>query len=111
MHIRLIAAETLPAISGAAIYNRTIAEALLALGHTVDLTTDAAAMPHSVTLVDGSALLSLPVEDLQEAVALVHHPLALETIPPDAALLRQETELFARVRRIVTTSEQTAERL
>jgi glycosyltransferase involved in cell wall biosynthesis len=111
MHIRLIAASTLPAVSGAAIYNRTIAEALRALGHSVDLTTETAATPGAVTLIDGSALPSMPEQALPASVALIHHPLSLENTPPDAAMKERETTLFAAVRRIVTTSEQTADRL
>ncbi len=111
MHIRLIAARTLPAVSGAAIYNRTIAEALRALGHSVDLTTETAAPRDGVTLIDGSALPSMPEKALPASVALIHHPLALEHNPPDAAMKQQETTLFAAVRHIVTTSEQTADRL
>ncbi|HVY14334.1 MAG TPA: glycosyltransferase family 4 protein [Rhodopila sp.] len=112
MHVRLIAAATLPAVSGAAIYNRTIADNLRALGHTVDLTTDTAAAPAGIVmLVDGSALPAMSLADLPGAVALVHHPLSLENSPPDLTMKRRETELFAAVRHIVTTSQQTADRL
>jgi glycosyltransferase involved in cell wall biosynthesis len=111
MHIRLIAATTLPPVSGAAIYNRTIAEALRTLGHDVDLTTETAVTPGAVSLVDGSALPALPEDALPASVALIHHPLALENNPPDAAMKRHEIALFAAVRRIVTTGEQTADRL
>ncbi len=107
MHISLIAAQTLPAVSGAAIYNRTMAAALRRLGHTVDLTP----APGAVLLIDGSALPSVPATDLPSAVALIHHPLALETAPPDQAMKQREIALFAAVRHIVTTSEQTADRL
>lgn len=107
MHISLIAAQTLPPVSGAAIYNRTMATALRGLGHTVDGT----AGPGAILLIDGSALPSLAPADLPDAVALIHHPLALETSPPDQAMKQREITLFAAVRHIVTTSEQTADRL
>jgi len=111
MHIRLIAAERLPAVSGAAIYNRTIADALRTLGHTVDLTSETDTTPGIVNLIDGSALPLVPERALPGSVALIHHPLSLENNPPDAEMKQRETALFAAVRRLVTTSEQTADRL
>jgi len=112
MHIRLIAAASLPAVSGAAIYNRTIAAGLTGLGHSVDLVTDMSPPPPGVVaLIDGSALPDMPADALPGATALIHHPLSLETSPPDRALKAREAALFAAVRRIVTTSEQTADRI
>jgi len=113
LHIRLIAAASLPAVSGAAIYNATIAAGLITLGHTVDLVTEAgdAAPPRTIMLIDGSALPDVPASALASATALIHHPLSLETNPVDAVLQARETALFAAVRHIITTSEQTAARL
>lgn len=112
MQIRLIEAASVPAVSGAAIYNRTIAQALTGLGHTVALVTDTAAPPAGVVaLIDGSALPAMQPPALPDATALIHHPLSLETTPPDKDLMAQEAALFAAVRRIVTTSEQTAARI
>jgi glycosyltransferase involved in cell wall biosynthesis len=110
MHIRLIAAGSLPHLSGAAIYNRTIAEALRGLGHSVE-ETDAPAVTDGVALVDGSALARIAESDLGRVVALIHHPASLEVSPPDPVLMGQERALFGAVRRVVTTSEQTAEQV
>jgi glycosyltransferase involved in cell wall biosynthesis len=106
MHVRLITLGSLPLVSGAALYNTRIAEALRALGHTVDTEPGA----DGTLLIDGAALAAY-AGDLSQATALVHHPLALETAPPDETLKASETALFAAVRRIVTTGQQTAARL
>lgn len=108
MHLRLIIAETLPAVSGAAFYDHRIADALRALGHSVAITTKLTF--DTPVLIDGSALLACAGE-LSQATALIHHPLCLETAPPDAAMKAAETDRFAAVRHIITTSAQTAERL
>jgi len=106
MHIRLIIPGTLPAVSGAAIYDRRIAAALCELGHTVDTHPG----PGGVLLIDAAALSDFAA-DLSGAAALVHHPRSLETSPPDADLKAAEAAWFAAVRRIVVTSQQTADRL
>lgn len=110
MHIRLISAGSLPRLSGAAIYNRTIAAALRELGHSVEETGDPR-VGDDVALVDGSALAAIAEGDLGRVVALIHHPVSLEVSPPDPALMGQERTLFSAVRRVVTTSEQTAEQV
>jgi glycosyltransferase involved in cell wall biosynthesis len=110
MDIRLISAGSLPHLSGAAIYNRTIATALRELGHPVVETSDPA-IGHDVALVDGSALAAIAKGDLGRVVALIHHPVSLEVSPPDQALMAHERALFGAVRRVVTTSEQTAEQV
>ena len=72
--------------------------------------------PRSVVIVDGLALGALPAEIERAAsrlrfVALVHHPLALETGLPDGLrrdLEESERRALAFVRRVVVTSHATA---
>lgn len=111
MQIHLVLATSLPPVSGAAIYDQQLAAALRALGHEVTVTTDPAIPAASVALVDGSALPDFSSRPLEQVTGLIHHPVSLETTPPDPALKAQETFLFANLRHIVTTSEQTAEAL
>lgn len=116
-------------------YDRRIVAGLRALGWAVAVTSleghyprpDAAAreaaarvlaaVPDgSLVLVDGLAFGALPDEVLGERtrlrlVALVHHPLALETgLDPDAAdeLERGERRALAAARLVIVTSEPTA---
>ena len=71
--------------------------------------------PRSVVIVDGLALGALPDEITLAAsrlrvIALVHHPLALETGIPDAlrrTLRQTEQRALAVVRRVVVTSHAT----
>jgi glycosyltransferase involved in cell wall biosynthesis len=71
--------------------------------------------PRSLAIVDGLALGALPDEIVRAAsrlrvVALVHHPLALETGLPDAlrrTLQQTEQRALAAVRRVVVTSHAT----
>lgn len=106
MHLRLVTAEAMPALSGAAVYNTRIRAALRELGHVVD-TGPAGA---GTVLLDGAALPAY-AGDLTQAAVLVHHPLSLETNPPDPALLARERTWFAAARHIVTTGTRTAARL
>lgn len=69
-------------------------------------------------LVDGLALPAFaalaPAMRPREAVALIHHPVSLETgVPPDISQRLHDAEiaLFAAVPRLVVTSDQTAEKL
>lgn len=72
--------------------------------------------PRSVVIVDGLALGALPAEIERAAsrlrlVALVHHPLALETGLPDAlrrGLEASERRALAFARRVIVTSHATA---
>jgi glycosyltransferase involved in cell wall biosynthesis len=111
MDIRLITGPSPPVLTGSRVYNRRIAAALSALGHTVDMVAAADPEPGPVTLIDGAALPSFAGQPLGQVAALVHHPLSMETSPPDTDLLALETRLFRDVRLLVATSEQTAERL
>jgi glycosyltransferase involved in cell wall biosynthesis len=133
MHLCLIVPGKLTTASGGHTYDRRMAEALRKLGHDVHVVeldgrlpdpdqaaiyaarTAWAALPgDSVKLIDGLALPAFAGLPLHHVTALVHHPASLETgvaeetaqrlHATDAAMLRE-------VPRIVTTSEQTAERL
>jgi glycosyltransferase involved in cell wall biosynthesis len=101
MRIRLIQPPPAASITGAAVYNARIAEALAAVGHTVDPDSGEA------TLIDSFAQGAAS----DGATVLVHHPRALETDPPDPALRAAEAALFDRARHLVTTSQQTADQL
>lgn len=76
----------------------------------------AAAPDDALVVVDGLALGAMPAQAAAQAerlrlVALVHHPLALETgLAPDAArrLYESERRALATVRRVLVTSESTA---
>ncbi len=79
-------------------------------------TSELAAIPdRSLVLVDGLALGALPLEAVRERerlqlVALVHHPLGLETgLDADASrlLLESERRALESVRRVVVTSPRT----
>ena len=72
----------------------------------------------SVPLIDGLALPAFaalaPAMAPREAVGLIHHPVSQETgLSPEVAqrLRTQEAALFAAMPHLVTTSEQTADRL
>lgn len=111
MHIRLILSPSVPPVTGAAIYDRRMVQALTEIGHVAETRTEPDVPEEVRVLVDDSALQAIPAEALGRVTALVHHPVSLETDPPDQALKAQETALFGAARRIVTTSEQTAEAL
>lgn len=137
MNIALLVPGRLDSISGGYLYDRRMAEGLRGLGHEVrvlelggrhplpDEAGAAAArdalmaVPEGVHLViDGLGLPALaPLADAlqrRSAVALIHHPTALETGFPEpdrAALRRLERALFPRMARLVATSAATARRL
>ncbi len=137
MHIAMMVPAPFSTISGGYAYDRRMAECLRALGHQVQVVelsgrfpdpdqaaTDAAhaawaeLAPDSVPLIDGLALPAFaglaPAMQPREAVALIHHPVSLETgLQPDAGqrLRTLETALFQAVPRLVVTSEQTADQL
>ncbi len=137
MKVALLVPGPFDAVSGGYGYDRRLVAGLRALGHAAEvvelagrhpLPDDAAsaaaraaldALPaDAVPVVDGLGLPSFaPVADAlaaRGAVALVHHPTALETGLPEAdrdALRATERALFGRVARIVATSPLTARRL
>jgi glycosyltransferase involved in cell wall biosynthesis len=125
------------AISGGYIYDRRIVEGLRGLGETVEVVelpgshptpdedaTEGAraalrALPANARIViDGLGLPAfLPMaQELADrrAVALIHHPTAMEHGAPDAArtvLKAKERALFGAVARLICTSPLTARRL
>jgi len=135
--IHLLAPGPFDAISGGYIYDRRMVEGLRALGETVEVVElpgqhpapdEAAeagaraalqALPAGARIViDGLGLPAfLPLAQelaARRAVALIHHPTALEHGFPDAArtvLKAKERALFAACARIVCTSPLTARRL
>lgn len=121
--------------TGGFVYDRRIIRGLVALGwqvETMDLgdgfphpsaqtresaAARLAALPNDAPIVaDGLALGAMPevatrLRDSHDLVALVHHPLALESglSPGDAAALRgSEVEALAGARRVIVTSAFTA---
>lgn len=133
MHVCLIVPGPIVTASGGHTYDRRMAEGLRASGHIVDVVeiggrlpdpdqtaiyearTAWAALPEgSVKLIDGLALPAFDGLPLNQVTALVHHPAAMETgVPEDVArrLHTTEAEMYRTVPRLVTTSEQTADRL
>ncbi len=137
MRIAILVPGPLDAVSGGYGYDRRLVAGLRSLGHRAEavelagrhpLPDDAALAsaraalgslpPDAVPVVDGLGLPAFAslAEALAErrAVALVHHPTALETGLPEAdreALRATERALFGRVARIVATSPSTARRL
>jgi glycosyltransferase involved in cell wall biosynthesis len=137
MHLALLVPGPFDTVSGGYNYDRRLAEGLRALGHDVQLVELAghhplpdaeagaaaraalAAVPATTRLIiDGLGLPAFaPLADTlaeRRAVALIHHPTALEHGAPtaDRAALRDiETALFPRLARLIATSPLTARRL
>lgn len=135
--IHLLVPGPFEAISGGYIYDRRMVEGLRALGESVEVvelpgshpapdeaaTEGARAALHALPpdariLIDGlglPAFLPLAQElSARRAVALIHHPTALEHGFPEATrtvLKSKERALFGAVARIVCTSPLTARRL
>lgn len=137
MQVSLMVPAPFDTISGSALYDRRMVEGLRAQGHRVRVVELAGRFPDpdqaaidaahaawadlaadSIALIDGQALPAFaalaPAMTPREAVALIHHPVSQETgLSQEVAqrLGTLEATLFAAVPRLVTTSEQTAERL
>lgn len=137
MTLHLLVPGPFDAISGGYVYDRRIVEGLRSLGETVEVvelpgshpapdeaaTEGARAALHALpagarVVIDGLGLPAfLPLaQELAErrAVALIHHPTALEHGFPEAArtvLKAKERALFAAMSRIICTSPLTARRL
>ena len=137
MKVALLVPGPFDAVSGGYNYDRRLVAGLRVLGHEAEavelagrhpLPDDAARAaaraaldalpPDAVPVVDGLGLPSFaPVADAlarRGAVALVHHPTALETGFSEAdrdALRATELELFGRAARVIATSPLTARRL
>lgn len=137
MRIALLVPGPFDAVSGGYNYDRRLVYGLRALGHAAEVVElagrhplpDEAALaaaraaidalpPDAVPVVDGLGLPAFtPLADAlvqRGAVALIHHPTALETgfsADDRDALRATERALFGRVARIVATSGLTARRL
>jgi glycosyltransferase involved in cell wall biosynthesis len=137
MQVALLVPGPFDAISGGYGYDRRIVAGLRALGHDVSVvelkgrhplpdeiasaeaTAALAAVPEDTRLViDGLGLPAFAplAEELmrRRAVALIHHPTALEHGMPGPtrdALRATEMALFPRLARLVATSRDTAKRL
>lgn len=128
---------SLDAVTGGTIYDRHLVEGLRALGHRISVITLPASYPFPTdadrtatrraiagvardtpVIVDGLAYGAFDAATLDTVrapvVAMVHHPLALETgLDPDAAadLTRSETAALARAARVLVPSAFTARTL
>ncbi len=137
MRVRLLVPAPLATLSGGYAYDRAMVAGLRALGARVAVTElagrhplpdgaahEAAAMAwreladDEVAVIDGLGLPSFaPLAEAlgaRGAVALIHHPTALETGRDEAAreaLRTIERDVLPRLRRIVATSDDTAARL
>jgi glycosyltransferase involved in cell wall biosynthesis len=137
MRVALLVPGPFDAVSGGYNYDRRLVAGLRALGHDADVVELAGRHPlpdeaalagargaldavpgDAVPVVDGLGLPAFaPLADMlaeRGAVALVHHPTALETGFAEAdrdRLRATERALFGRVARIVATSALTARRL
>jgi glycosyltransferase involved in cell wall biosynthesis len=137
MKLALLVPGPFETISGGYIYDARLVEGLRALGHAVrvvelagshplpDAEAEASALhgleglaPDERPILDGLGLpaFSAMTEALirRGAVALIHHPTALEpgfTPAENARLKATECELFPRLARLVATSRHTADRL
>lgn len=133
LEVHLVVPGPITRISGGTIYDRRLIEGLEALGHRVVLhelegsfpladqvarraAADTLPLMRSAdrVVIDGLALPAFePCLDRLAAawIALVHHPLALETGLPTAvagALERREREMLATAARVVVTGPSTA---
>ncbi len=137
MQLALIVPAPFETVSGGYAYDRRIVAGLRAAGHLVDVIELAGAHPladatardaacaawdalaeASRPLIDGLALPAFAGMDdalaARGAMALIHHPTALETgfAEDDRARLHVlEQRLLPRLARVIVTSESTAERL
>jgi glycosyltransferase involved in cell wall biosynthesis len=137
MHLALIVPAPFEIISGGYAYDRRIVAGLRAEGHQVEVVALAGTHPladgaaHSAAcaawdgltetsrpLIDGLALPAFAGMDdalvTRGAMALIHHPTALETGSSEddrARLHCIELRLLPRLARVIVTSEPTAERL
>lgn len=137
MHVSLIVPAPFDQVSGGYAYDRRMVEGLRVNGHNITVVELAGRFPltdddaresacaswdqlaeHTRPVIDGLALPAFSgMEDAlaaRGAIGLIHHPTALETGFSEAerTMLRGiERRLYPRLRRIIVTSESTAERL
>jgi glycosyltransferase involved in cell wall biosynthesis len=124
--IALLVPGPFTTLSGGYEYDRRIVQGLRAMGAVVDV-IEVAADPHAawqavdasaLPVIDGLALpLLAPLQDalvMRGAVALVHHPMALETGLDSQARARLhdfEQTVLPRIARIIVTSDMTRDTL
>jgi glycosyltransferase involved in cell wall biosynthesis len=137
MHATLIVPAPFDAVSGGYAYDRRIVAGLRETGHTVNVVelpgthplTDDAARDAARDALDGLSAASRPIIDglalpafagledrlaIRHAVALIHHPTALETgfgEADRAALQAIEKRLLTGLSRVIVTSDATGEQL
>jgi glycosyltransferase involved in cell wall biosynthesis len=118
MHATLIVPAPFETVSGGYAYDRRIVDGLRAAGHTVAISHAAVLPAETIPVIDGLALPAFAdgadALRARHAVALIHHPTAMETGLDEAdrdarrAIERQLLPCFARV---IATSPATAEQL
>jgi len=122
MHATLIVPAPFATVSGGYAYDRRIVAGLRADGHTIDvreLAQGEAALPAgTIPVIDGLALRAFSGQEdalrARRAVALIHHPTAMETGLDDArreVLRAVERRLLPCCARVIATSAATAEQL
>ena len=134
MDICLIVPGVLATATGGHHYDRRVAEGLSVLGHDVRVVeldgrlpdpdqasiyaarTAWSALPVETVprLIDGLALPAFAGLPLHKVTGLIHHPASLETGLPEETrqrLLTTEAAMLGDLPRLVTTSDQTADRL
>ena len=77
----------------------------------IDAAIVTAPVPGRINVIDGLALPHLPLEAIDGAVGLIHHPTALATDETKAEIRAAELERLPRLRRVVATSAAVAQRL
>ena len=70
-----------------------------------------APVPGRINVIDGLALPHLPLDAVDGAVGLIHHPTALATEETKAEIRAAELDRLPRLRRVVATSAAVAQRL
>lgn len=130
MKIALLVPGPIGTVSGGYGYDRRLVAGLAGAGHAVrvvelagqhpvpDDTAEASARAawaglaaDEVPVIDGLGLPAFAGLDLGRAVGLIHHPTALEKGLNRDMLREKELALFPAMKRLVTTSRLTAERL
>jgi len=126
MHVTLIVPAPFDTVSGGYAYDQRIVAGLRTAGHIVEVSesrSDAAALfaalpTETLPVIDGLAMPDFANQEamlgVRPAVALIHHPTALETgRSDDDRAVRQAVERRALTHcaRIIATSEATRERL
>ena len=94
-------------LEGGGAYVRSLSAALKAAGHAVEH----APSGNGVRVIDGAMLAILPPEQVQGAVALIHHSTPLADPAERDALRAAERERLPLLRRLIATSDPVRDRL